>query len=398
VKRREFLASTVAAMVSLVWRINGKEAHPAFIDGPNFIDDTSLLQAALNRGGYVTLEKGRRYRLSAPTGAKEALIIKSNTHLDLAGASLELDSKQQCTIISTPRGERSRNIHIAGGEIIGNGGLQPPDYDPVVGFTPTLHLMDCDNLELRDLRMRNTYLYAVYAQGNEGTIDKLSIEGAIGGGIHLTGSRWQIDRVKVRNVRYLDPVNCTGNPFIVNLRDSMVGSIECENYGFGVKFQGGCENVTINSILAIGGVHNEEHPDYLVKIQGIKDRRGTALNRNIRIGSIVARSGPNSGLYIIYSDGVSIESYQGENNGRLQQRDYKNGADVLIIDADHVHFGTLHVKGYSRHGLWIHNKVGEFSADNVEIEGPREIGAVPMVILSGSVTIGGKRIQSPTAS
>ena len=396
-KRRQFIAGAIAAMASLAWRCN-REGDYAAIANDDRADDTARLQTALNRGGHITLEKGRRYRLVAPVGARAALVIHSDTFLDLAGAILELAPSQRCALIATTRGERSHNIRIAGGEIVGNGVLQPsgfdqpPIFDPGIGLTPTFYFMNCDGLELRDLRMRDTYQYAVYARGNDGTVDNLSVEGAIGGGIHLTGAHWRIDRVNVRDVTYFDDVYCQGNPFIVKLQDSTVGSIQCENYGYGVKFQDGCENVTVGSIFAVGGANNVF--DYLVKVQGMKDRRGTALNRGIRIGSIVARNGPASGLYIIYSDGVEIGSYQGENNGRVQQRDNRNGADVLIIDADHVHFGALRVKGYRWHGLWLDDKVGQFSADTVEIEGAKESDAVPMVLRSGSVVIDGKRIRS----
>lgn len=379
-------------MASMLLGCNRRREYTA-IENDDRFDDTARLQAALNRGGHITLEKGRRYRLSAPDGARAALVIHSDTFLELAGAILELTPGQRCSLISTPKGEHSRNIHIAGGEVVGNGVLQPPDYDPGIGISPTFYLMNCDGLELRDLRMRDTYMYAVYAQGNDGTVDNLEIEDAIGGGIHLGGARWKIDRVTVRNVTYFERVNCQGNPFIVSLRDSTVGSIQCENYGFGIKFQDGCENVTVNSIVAVGGDNNYRNPDFLIKIQGKTDSHGTRLNRGIRIGSIVARNGPNSGLYIIYSDGVDVASYLGENNGQSPHLDAKNGADVLVIDADHVHFGALRVKGYSRHGLWIHDKVGQFSADTVEIEGAKEIGAVPMVLRSGSVVIGGKRVR-----
>jgi hypothetical protein len=385
VKRRHFIAGAAVAMASWAWRRDEKGEHVAIADKQ--FDDTARLQAALNRGGHITLEKGRRYRLSAPSGARAALVIKSDTFLDLAGAILELAPGQRCALISTQRGERSRSIRIAGGEIVGNGAQQPTVFNPSIGITPTLYLTNCDGLDLHDLRMRDTYMYSVYAEGNGGAVDNLTINGAIGGGIHLNGECWRIDRVNVRNVSYFERVNCQGNPFIVSLRDSTVGSVRCENYGFGVKFQDGCENVTVNSILAIGGDNNDRNPDYLVKIQGMNDSCGKRINRGIRIGSIVARNGPYSGLYIIYSEGVDIASYQGENNGRSRHKDAKNGADVLVIDADHVHFGALRVKGIRQYGLWIHNKVGQFSADTVEMEG-KGIDAVPMVLRSGSPVFG----------
>ncbi len=388
-KRRYFIAGATAAMASWACGFDAGRDRAAWAGEP--VDDTIRLQRALDRGGHIKLEKGRRYRVSAPAGARTALVIKSDTFFDLGGATLELAPGGYSSLLATAGGVRSRNIRIGGGEIVGNGARQPADYLPGTWITPTFYLTNCDGLELRNLQMRDTYMYSVYAQGNDGTVDNISVDGAIGGGVHLTGARWRIDRVNVRNVTYFDPEYCTGNPFIVCLRDSTVGSIQCENYGFGVKFQDGCENVTVNSIVAVGGDNNIQ--DYLVKIQGMKDKRGTALNRNIRIGSIVARNGPASGLYIIYSDGVDIASYQGENNGRLQQKDSKNGADVLVIDADHVHFGALRVKGYRRYGIWLDHKVGRFSADSLEIEGGKEFNAVPWVLGSAAVNFGRVRID-----
>lgn len=354
-------------------------------------DDTETLQQALDRGGTVRLRGARRYRVSAPAGARAALLIRSGTVLDLGGAVLELAPGQYCSLIATAQQEQTHDIRIAGGEIIGNGSRQPPRFDPGIGIAATLQLSQCTGLELRDLRMRDTYMYSVFAQGDDGTVDNVSVTGAVGGGIHLTGARWRIDKVDVRNVTFFDPQNCTGNPFIVSLRDSTVGSIRCENYGYGVKFQDGCENVSIDSIVAIGGPNNTQ--DYLVKIQGMKDRRGTALNRHIRVGSIIARNGPASGLYIIYSDGVEIGSYLGEQNGRVLQADHKNGADILIIDSDHVHFDALRVRNYRRYGLWLYGNVGQFSADTAEFDGARERDPIPWVPTTARTGFGTARVD-----
>lgn len=387
VKRRHFIAGAIAGMAACGCRPGGKGDRAIAADGDR-VDDTAELQAALNRGGHITLERGRRYNVSAPAGASAALVIHSDTFLDLADAMLELAPGQRCPLISTQKSERSRNIRIGGGEIVGNGARQPTDFIASIGITPTLYLTNCDRLELRDLKMHDTYMYAVYAQGDDGAVDNLTIEQATGGGLHVTGAHWRIDRIDVRNVTYFDDVNCQGNPFIVNLRDSTVGSIQCENYGFGVKFQDGCENVTVNSILAIGGHNNDKNPDYLVKVQGMNDSRGKRFNHGIRIGSIVAQNGPLCGLYIIYSDGVDIGFYHGKNNARLPQEDEKYGSDLLVIDADNVHFGILRLKGIRRYGLWIDDKVGQFSADTVDLEGTQGTDAIPIVMRSGSAILG----------
>lgn len=349
-------------------------------------DDTGWLQQALDKGGRITLETDRIYKVSAQYGARAALFIGSDTFLDLNGATLELIPNQRCTLLAQRGGGRVKNVRIVNGRIGGNGARQPADFRRDIGITPTLYLMDCDGVELRDLEMRDTYMYAVYARGNGGVVENLSIEDAIGGGIHLDGAQWRIDKVKVRNVTYFERVNCQGNPFIVSLRDSEIGSIYCENYGFGVKLQDGCENITVDSIEAVGGPNNN---DFLVKIQGKKDNNVEHVNRNIRIGSIVARNGPHSGLYIIYSDGVQIASYRGEDNGRARPPDTKNGADVLIIDSDNVLFGELHVTGFYDYGLWLHDKTRRVSAESVIMKAANAGHTRPVVVRSGVAVLGG---------
>ena len=383
--RRLFILGTSSAVAALA--IGGQSKQGRAESEWPFPDDTAWLQTALDRGGHVTLNNGQVYRVSARTGERAALRIGSDTYLDLRGATLELAPNQRCAMIAQRSDVgRIRNVRIGNGVIVGNGTRQPADYRPGIGITPTLYLMGCDGLELQNLEMRDTYMYALYAQGDGGVIDNLSIENAIGGGVHLDGARWHIDNVKVHNVTFFERVNCQGNPFIVSLRDSKIGSVYCKNYGFGIKFQDGCENITVDSIEAIGGPNNN---DYLVKIQGRKDEANNRPNRNIRIGNIIARNGPYSGLYIYFSEGVNIASYRGENNGRSYTLNTKNRADVLIRDSDNIHFGTLRAAGFPRHGLWLHHKTGRVSADLLELQAAGNSNANPVVIRSGTAVLGG---------
>ena len=346
--------------------------------GPS--DDTEYLQSLLDRGEKITLENSRVYTVSGRPGETAALYVGSNTDLDLAGSTLKLADNQLCALIGLKPESRVRNVRIANGRIFGNGQNQPAEYRHA--FVPTMFLKGCDGLELRDLEMQQTYMYAVYVHGNDGHLENISVDDAVGGGVHLTGARWDIDNIKVRNVTSFDPVNSQGNPFIVSLKGAQIGDIYCENYGFGVKFQDGCENVTVRSIEAVGGPNNN---DYLVKVQGTKD---TARNRNIRIAKVLAKNGPYSGLYIIYSDDVQIGSYSGENNGQLPSLlDLKNASDILIIDSDNVHFGDLQVTGVQSVGLWLHDRTGRVSAESAEIQTQK--GGSGVYVVSGVAELAG---------
>lgn len=357
-------------------------------------DDTGRLQRALNKGGDVTLEKDHIYKVSAQHGARAALFIGSDTFLNLAGATLVLAPNQRCALLAQRGGGRVSNIRIANGTIVGNGTRQPVDFRHDIGITPTLYLVDCDHLELHDLVLRDTYMYAIYARGNDGVANNIVVTDAIGGGIHLDGARWRIDGIRVRNVSYLESVNCTGNPFIVSLRDSEIGRVYCKNFGFGVKFQDGCENLTVTSVEAIGGSNNN---DYLVKIQGKNDSGKNRPNRNIKIDRIISRNGPLSGLYIYHSTDVEIGSYHGEANGRSDNAlDIKNRADILIIDSDQIHFGELKAIDYPRHALWLHDRAGLVTAERVVMESRISRENNPVVIRDGRAVLAGIAQGTPT--
>lgn len=358
------------------------------------IDNRRWLQQSFDRGGHITLDKGGHYIVSSEPDARAALYIRSDTFLDLCGARLELAPGHRCSLIGKTREGPIRNIKIANGLIIGNGSKQPSDYRREIGITPTIYLPGCDHLELENIQIQDAYMYAVYVKGNYGSAKNIRVEGAVGGGIHIDGRGWRIDEIDVRNVSYFERVNCQGNPFIVSLQDSQVGGIHCQNYGFGVKFQDGCENLRVDSIEAIAGPFNYFSPDYLVKIQGKKDDKMPHQNRNVRIGSIVSQNGPYSGLYIFFSDYIQIDSYFGEKNGQLKTVDRKNRADVLIMESDNVIFGELRATGFPFHGLWVHEGVGKVEVRHSDMEATESCGE-KVVVRSGMVLINGTTISNP---
>jgi hypothetical protein len=151
----------------------------------------------------------------------------------------------------------------------------------------------------------------------------------------------------------------------------------------------------VESIEAIAGPNNYLHPDYLVKIQGKKERNMEWRNRNIRIGSITSRNGPCSGLYTYCSERVEIGSYFGEKNGQSRPVNTKNGADVLIIDSDHIRFDRLRAGGFPRYGLWLHDRTGRVVANQVEMRGVETGEGNTVVVRSGVAVLGGVTITSP---
>ena len=384
--RRTFLVSALFGVLTSALGCKGarsivKQESPEGLD-----DTTSNLQSKLNQGGLVRLEAGRYYSVRQPKGEKAALRIRSNTTLDLNGATLALAPGGHCSLIATEG--VAENICIENGVIEGNGTLQPQAYKREIGITPTLYLMNCNRLTLRNLVVRDAYMYAAYIHGNDGVLKHVSVIGSVGGGIHVNGARWKIDDIDVKDITYFERVNCQGNPFIVSLKDSVIGCVRCENFGFGVKLQDGCENVQVENIVAIGGLNNRPFPDYLVKIQGKKDPQHTHQNRGIRIGRIESFNGPMSGLYIYFSSDVSIGTYIGRDNGKSNPPDAKNGSDILIIDSDDIHFGVIDSTGFPRNGLWLHRDCGKVSVKEARFScGASTPCPNPVVVQGGQAVI-----------
>lgn len=385
-KRRQFIAKVTAATAgaALSWERFGSRAASA--PAAALADATAELQALLDKGGQIILEAGRRYLVRGVQPGQPALTLRSDTSLDLRGAVLELVPGSRSSLLTTDKRQRTRNIRISGGEIVGNGSRQPTDYLPKIGITPTLYFPGCDNLEVRDVHIRDAYMYAIHAIGDHGIVDRVTVRGAVGGGIAATGCDWHVDEVDVSDVTYFERVNCQGNPFIVRLTDSTIGAIKCENYGFGVKFQDGCRNVTVDSIIARGGPNNEPHPNPLVKIQGMRDARGKHFNQHLQIKSIICEGGSVSGLYVIYSDDVRIDRYSGRDNCRLPHPDRSYSADVLLLESNRIRFGLLNAEAVRHYGLWVDKRAQNIDVEQLKLS-TNTTGANAELIQSSTVKI-----------
>jgi hypothetical protein len=141
--------------------------------------------------------------------------------------------------------------------------------------------------------------------------------------------------------------------------------------------------------MALRIVTNIESVYYLVKIQGKKNSSQNRPNRNIKIARIEARNGPYSGLYLYYSFAVQIGSYLGKANGQQAPLDLKNNADVLVIDADGVHFGELLAFEYPHHALWLHEGSGKVTADRVVMKSARSPYTTPIMVRQGMALLAG---------
>lgn len=377
-RRRALLAAGVLAVSS------AKAAH-AQSAGQEPADDTTEVQRMLDRGGVVRLKAGATYQVRAQPGAAAALFLDSGTTLDLNGATLKFAGADAASVLSLRRGTtRAREIKVIDGTIDGSASALNFPAGGRTAWVPTISMIGCDGASLQNLHFRDAFIYAAYLQGHQGLVSNVTVDGAIGGGLHITGEEWHCDRIDVRNVAPLYKDQAAGNPFIVSLKRSTVGEVRCLNFGFGVKFQDGCEDLRIGRVLAVAGANNN---DYLVKIQGKRDSGKNQPNRRIVIESIEAINGPASGLYIYHSHGVTIGSYSGFGNGRGPTHSEMNYADILVYRSSEVQIHAARSVAAGGPPVWLHDECGDVKVGTITVASQAGGRARP-IVRSGNLVTG----------
>ncbi len=345
--------------------------------------DTAELQSLLDTGGNITLDKHRVYVVSGPRGGfSKALTVRSNTNLNLNLATIKLADDQQCGLLGQDQSRKLANVAIYKGTLDGNGAKQSDVFPSVNDWYPTVWFSRSDNVSLRQLSLEDTYFYSLYNTGDNCSLQDISVVDAIGGGIWLNGDNWTIGDIAGKNVSYWEENYTTGNPFIVNLKNSAIGHLHFENFGFGVKFQGGCRNVAVKSIEAVAGPNNyrKETKWWLVKIQGENLPR---WNDGIKIDKIICRGGPRSGLYIWNSRNVHIGKYVGVDNGKFEPVHLEHGSDCFILSGDNIHFDEFISTGAPKHAFAVSQFATNISVDRIT---PHTIDPAQPILNSGEST------------
>lgn len=367
------------------------------------VDSTDELQSLLDAKNNVKLERNSQYIVSCRPNTEArhnaALYISSDTSLDLNGSTIILSEDQNCTVIGrlglrvVDGDPPLSNISVVNGTVVGSGHYQSQIY---LGWAPTIDLFDCDNLVLGDLVINDAYQHAIYSRGNYCQLYDVVVNGSVGSGLHLSGDSWTIGDVDVFDVRNFAIDVANGNPFIVALTNSTIGFVKCFNFGFGVKFQNGCENLQVRSVVAVAGPNNfangqTDVSDFLVKIQGFQDPVQPLINRNIQIDSIIAQGGPFSGLYIFFSEDVRIGSYRGINNGQDPNQDALYRSDIVTIDANDMTFDKVRAEGFHQFSLNMHTGNGTLVCPDFAVD--RDL-APTIVVTSGKAILNGVDYES----
>ena len=327
--------------------------------GDGATDDTVALQAALDTLNEVRGKPGATYLVRRKAGKRYCLAWKSNMRWIGNGSVIKLANNEYtpsvgCSVFMTlgvddAPATITTNTYFSG---IVDGNYQNQSAIVAAGnfFTPTIYVNKIANTEW-DITVRNGNVLGFYTTGSNSEIYdnrlRARIEASNGGGISLNGTRWQVSEIYAKDILWVDNNSVQGNPFIVTIDDSNVGQIYAENFGYGVKFQNGCENVTVGQIVAKQGAGSSTQKDRAVKFQGTS---GTP-NKNISVGSIVAQGMEPGGLYIYECDRITIGSYIGSGNGSSASYGENDRVDAYIVDSNDVSINSLTVEGCGQYPL-----------------------------------------------
>ena len=320
--------------------------------GDGVTDDTVALQTALDTLNEVRGKPGATYLVRRKAGKRYCLAWKSNMRWIGNGSVIKLANNEYaasvgCSVLMTlgvddAPATITTNTYFEG---IVDGNYQNQGAITLSGnfFTPTVYVNKIANTEW-DITVRNGNCLGFYTTGSTSEIYdnrlRARVEAANGGGISLDGTRWQVSEIYAKDILWVNNNSVQGNPFIVTITDSNVGQIYAENFGFGVKFQNGCENVTIGQIVAKQGAGSSTQKDRAVKFQGDP----ATPNRNISVGSIVVQGMQTGSLYIYECESITIGSYIGSGNGQAALPE-NDGVDAYILDSNDVTINSLTVEG-----------------------------------------------------
>jgi hypothetical protein len=345
--------------------------------GDGVTDDTVALQAALDTLNEVRGKPGATYLVRRKAGKRYCLLWKSNMRWVGNGSVIKLANSEYvssvgCSVLMTlgvddAPATITTNTYFEG---IVDGNYQNQGTITVAGnfFTPTVYVNKIANTEW-DITVRNGNVLAFYTTGSSAEIYdnrlRARVEASRGGGVSLNGTRWQVSEVYAKDILWVDNNSVQGNPFIATISDSNVGQIYAENFGYGVKFQDGCENVTIGQIVAKQGAGSSTQKDRGVKFQGTS----ATPNKNISVGNIVVQGMQPGGLYIYETDRITIGSYIGSGNGTNGSLGENDRVDTYIVDSNDVVISSLTVEGCGQYPLITQNdsnniNIGTFTCAN----------------------------------
>ncbi len=303
---------------------------------------TEAIQMALDSSKYVRLSKNQGYEV-VNSGQKffnsvpydYSLSIPSGANFDLNGATLKLADGQNAIILinKNPGNDPSSmdsKIKIFRGILDGNEQKQTIE-NAMNGDVSVIEMIGVNGLELKDLTVKNALQYfGRMLKVDDGKFVNLMGTNSRGDGwsfgiASLEVSHSQLDNITATDVKGNFDLGKgelhkrQGNPIIGAITDSKIGKLVALQSNAGIKIQDTSRDLVIDSIYFEAS--KEHSPNCGLKIQGDISKEGLYPVR-IAVNKVVVKncapygtSPAGAGLYLHGFKNVTINSYEGFNNG-----------------------------------------------------------------------------------
>jgi len=380
ISRRSLIAAVTGGVSIPVWTAKAAPvASPDTLEGFGAVgdgrsDDTAAINRACRAsavsGRLVLGRPGAIYKVSA-SGRKAFLSPGGNTYqaafavevpngaaIDFRGATIAPTGQTIAICNGTSDGSGSDKISIAG-LVIDAGAAQ--------GMTAIF--VSCAGASFADIKIVRSSENAIcFAALKECSIDRISVDSAVGNGITLGGNvAWQLSDCRIgilagTNIRSLGTVHQPGNPFLIGARNSTIKSLSATNCGGGIKFAPNCHSLQCGSVLfdGIGGIRGRFGTQNSgLKIQG--DDAGSVAS-DIAFETVTVQNATGAGIFLKYAENISIGTYIGRNNGLIP-----NDADVACEAGASIHIQRALIDAPLQRALFLNRNAGRVVIDTFRV-------------------------------
>jgi hypothetical protein len=344
------------------------ERYGARGDGTN---DTTAIQNALSSGAKrVVLKRNTTYTLNqagtltiSATAQRYCLKIPDGVTLDLNGSTLKLGSAQNAALIinSTAGTTQNSDITVCNGWLDGN---ETNQTTPATGDMPCIFLYDVLRPRVYDLKVKDARQYAGrFLKCERAIFRDLDCKGSDGDGwsFGVSGTSNQ-DRSFIGDI-YADDCRGTygatlqGNPVLITAYYTAVGRIVGNNCAGGIKIQGPTHDVTVDSLIFLGGANGTNN-------SGIKLQGQTGLKDVVRVtvGNIVAKDCYSEGLYIFETVDCAIGQYTGDGNASNAASALR---DFFADESNRLSIGQIHSSDANNGAVGLSVSIGSNCLDYV---------------------------------
>ena len=329
--------------------------------GDGVADDTTEIQDAFDAvpaaggtvffpaGTYIVSQVSTRTHLSA--AYRYCLSVPSNISIELHPLAIIRVANSANASIFMNSGIESAgnsNISIRGGTLDGNKANQST---PAAGQISAITFHNVTRFVCTDIKFLDQFEYAMYSQGlynshldnlwctfSGGSGFSLGLDGTSGGASTRMSDSY-IGDIRVDNCSG-DPMDDSGNSFIVALDRCHVGSVYTRLNTNGIKIEHGCTGCYFGVLSAFGNTGTAGDG---VKIQG----QSGLVHRFNHFESIIATGNAGRGCWMTFTEDCTFGSIIGSGNSAAV-----NVPDVHIgAETRNLNIGSIYCEEGGRNGV-----------------------------------------------